>query len=219
MRYVSAQRWLSTAAPISFFSVDNARVSAWRPDCNPVHRQCAHSDLNAFDVARGDLNTFCEAKIVSDSFMKSQIVRMGFVVFLAGASLLSIQPTLSAKDPVYARAMLLSMDSQSCGTTENGSKTVAGEILGTGSEKKSTLQVLCQDYVLQSDRIVYHIRPKDAKHPVLLPVGDAVQFRIEKNSLFLRDAENTKKEYEYVVISMEQRPDVKDVRDTAQQGQ
>ena len=73
--------------------------------------------------------------------------------------------------------------------------------------------------MLQSDRIVYHIRPKDMKHPVLLPVGDAVQFRIEKNSLFLRDAENNQKEHEYVVVSMEQRADVKDTRDTAQQGQ
>jgi hypothetical protein len=183
------------------------------------HRQCAVSGLKAFDVPSGDLNTFCEAKIVSDSTVKSQIARVGIAVVLAGASLLSIAPAISAKDPVYARATLLSMDSQSCGTTENGAKTVAGAILGTGSEKKSTLDVLCQDYVLQSDRIVYHIRPKDMKHPVLLPVGDAVQFRIEKNSLFLRDAENNQKEHEYVVVSMEQRADVKDTRDTAQQGQ
>jgi hypothetical protein len=79
--------------------------------------------------------------------------------------------------------------------------------------------VLCQEYVLQSDRIVYHIRPKDAKHPVLLPVGEAVQFRIEKSSLFLRDAENNQKEHEYLVISMEPRSDAKDARDTAEQGQ
>ena len=156
---------------------------------------------------------------MSHSFVKSPIVRMGFLAVIAAASLLSTEPTLPAKDPVYARATLLSMDSQSCGTAENGSKTVAGEILGTGQEKKSTLQVLCQEYVLQSDRIVYHIRPKDAKHPVLLPVGEAVQFRIEKSSLFLRDAENNQKEHEYLVISMEPRSDVKDARDTAEQGQ
>jgi hypothetical protein len=156
---------------------------------------------------------------VSDTFVKSPAVRIGLVAVLAAVSVLSIEPTLSAKDPVYARATLLSMDSQSCGTTENGSKTVAGEILGTGSEKKSTLQVLCQEYVLQSDRIVYHIRPKDAKHPELLPVGETVQYRIEKSSLFLRDAENNQKEHEYVVISMEQRSDVKAANDTAEQGQ
>jgi hypothetical protein len=66
--------------------------------------------------------------------------------------------------------------------------------------------------VLQSDRLIYHIRVKDAKHPVLLPVGNAVEFRIEKSSLFLRDPENGKQEHEYVVISMQPRTDVSTAR-------
>jgi hypothetical protein len=149
-----------------------------------------------------------------DSLEKSQTACVGLVVIMAFALMFSIAPPLFAKDPVYDRGMLLSMDTQSCGTTENGGKSVAGEILGTDSDKKTTQQVLCQDYVLQSDRIIYHIRPKDMKHPMLLPVGNSVEFRIAKTSLFLRDPESSDKEREYVVTSMQPRSDVKDARNT-----
>jgi hypothetical protein len=144
---------------------------------------------------------------------KLQIARAGCIAILAGASLLTIGPSLLAHDPpAYDRGILLSMNSQSCGTTEDGGKSVAGEILGTDNEKKTTQQVLCQDYALQSDKIVYHIRPKNTKHPLLLPVGDSVEFRIQKSSLYLRDPETNQKETEYTVISMEPRSDVKDAR-------
>jgi len=43
---------------------------------------------------------------------------------------------------------LLSMDSSSCGMAEKGSKTVAGELLGTDGEHKQTEEVLCQEYLL-----------------------------------------------------------------------
>jgi hypothetical protein len=164
------------------------------------------------DVAWGDLNTYCEAKIVNDSSLKSHVASVVLVVAVAGASLFLAAPSLRAKEPVYERATLLSMDSQTCGSTESGGKTVAGEIMGTDAGHHTTQEVLCQDYVLQSDRLIYHIRVKDAKHPVLLPVGNAVEFRIEKSSLFLRDPENGKQEHEYVVISMQPRTDVSTAR-------
>jgi hypothetical protein len=123
---------------------------------------------------------------------------------------LVITPATLAKDPPsYDKAVLLSMDSTTCGTAEKGSKSVAGEILGTDSSHKQTEQVLCQEYVLQSDRIVYHIRPADQKHPELLPVGESVEFRVNKDKLYLRDPEGDKKERAYVVVSMQPRRDVK----------
>ena len=133
---------------------------------------------------------------------------------LAGLILL-VTPTVFAKDvPTYDKGMLLSMDSSSCGTAEKGSKTVAGEILGTDGEHKNTQQVLCQEYVLQGDRIVYHIRPVDTKHPQLLPVGDSVQYRLHKDKMYVRDREGDTKEREYSVISMKVREDVKDARNS-----
>ena len=45
----------------------------------------------------------------------------------------------------YQKGVLLSMDSAACGMQEKGSKTVAGEILGTDGEHKKTQEVLCQN--------------------------------------------------------------------------
>jgi hypothetical protein len=78
------------------------------------------------------------------------------------------------------------------------------------SSHKQVQEMLCQEYVLQGARIVYRIRPTDQKHPVLLPVGESVEFRIHKDKLYLRDPEGDKKEREYVVLSMQPRPDAKD---------
>jgi len=121
-------------------------------------------------------------------------------------------PILFAKDaPSYDKAALVSMESSTCGMAEKAGKTVTGEILGTDSSRKQTQEVLCQEYVLQSDRIVYRIRPNDQKHPVLLPVGESVEFRIHKDKLYLRDPEGDKKEREYVVVSMQPRAESKSV--------
>jgi hypothetical protein len=121
-------------------------------------------------------------------------------------------PGLAKDPPSYDKGTLLSMDSSSCGTAEKGSKTVAGELLGTDGEHKQTEQVLCQEYVLQGERIVYHIRPTDMKHPILLPVGDTVQYRIRKDKMYVLDREGDSKEREYSVISMQVRPEPKDVK-------
>jgi hypothetical protein len=67
--------------------------------------------------------------------------------------------------------------------------------------------MLCQEYVLQTDRVIYRIRPKDDKHPVLLPIGETAQFRIHKDKLILKVAEADDKEREYIVVSMTPRQD------------
>jgi len=37
------------------------------------------------------------------------------------------------------------------------------------SQNKKTKELLCQEYILQAEHVVYRIRPTDEKHPVLLP--------------------------------------------------
>jgi len=108
----------------------------------------------------------------------------------------------SAKEHDYQKGTLLRMDSSSCGSQEKGSKTMAGEILGTDGQHKKTQELLCQEYILQSDHVIYRIRPKDDKHPELLPIGEIAQFRINKDKLILRVPELNDKEREYIVVSM-----------------
>lgn len=116
----------------------------------------------------------------------------------------------AAKEHDYQKGTLLRMDSSSCGMQEKDGKTVAGELLGTDSQNRKTKEVLCQEYVLQADHVVYRIRPTDDKHPVLLPIGEVAQFRIHKDKLVLRVPELSDKEREYTVVSMTPRQD-KDV--------
>src|SRR5215470_3393555 len=118
------------------------------------------------------------------------------LVFVASVSV------ASAKEHDYQKGVLLRMDSSACGSQEKGSKTVTGEIFGTDGQHKKTEELLCQEYILQSDRVVYRIRPKDDKHPVLLPIGETAQFRISKDKLILRVPELNDREREYIVVSM-----------------
>src|SRR5690242_21874049 len=124
-------------------------------------------------------------------------------------AVLLVAANVHAKDkPAYERGTLLQMESTSCGYAEKGSKTLAGEILGTDAQHKKTQELLCQEYTLQTDRITYRIRPKDDKHPALLPIGETAEFRIHKDKLILRVIEFDEKEQEYIVVSMTPRTDV-----------
>ena len=113
-----------------------------------------------------------------------------------------------AKEPKpYQTGKLLQMDSVQCGMAEMEGKSFAGEMLGTDSGSKKTHELLCQEYILQSDKTIYRIRPRDEKHPVLLPVGDQAQFRLEKDKMLLRVEDLDNKEREYIVVSMTPRSD------------
>ncbi len=108
-----------------------------------------------------------------------------------------------AKEPKpFQSGTLLQMDSVSCGVDENSGKSLAGELIGTDGAHKKTHEVLCQEYLLQTDRVIYRIRPKDEKHPALLPVGERAQFRMEKDKMVLRVEDLDSKDREYLVVSM-----------------
>ena len=100
---------------------------------------------------------------------------------------------------------LLSMQSVQCGTDQKSGKSLAGEVLGTDAAHEKTHVLLCQEYVLQTDRIVYHIRPKDEKHPVLLPVGEKAEFYLHKDMMKLRVEDLDNNERDYFVVSMTKR--------------
>ena len=121
-----------------------------------------------------------------------------------------------AKEPkVHESGTLLQMDSAECGVDENSGKSVMGELVGTDSAHKKTHALLCQEYLLQSNTVVYRIRPRDEKHPILLPVGQKAQFRIQKDKMLLQVEDGDSKEREYSVISMTPRQSVKSADNSA----
>ena len=57
-------------------------------------------------------------------------------------------------------------------------------------------------YTLKSEKVTYRIRPREEKHPALLPVGETAQFRIKKDTMLLRLPEMDSKEHSYIVVGM-----------------
>jgi len=94
----------------------------------------------------------------------------------------------------YHSGQLLQMESLQCTVFENMTRS---------SDAPDT--TLCQEYVLRGDNVLFHLRAKDTKHPVLLPVGKDVGYRIEEDRFYLHVAAGDKKEHEYLVVSMEPR--------------
>lgn len=108
-----------------------------------------------------------------------------------------------AKDPhFYQKGRLVSMEAVACGSTEKSGNSIMGQIVGTDGAHKNTKEMLCQEYMLRSDRVQYRIRPRDEKHPVLLPIGEDAEFRIQKDKLYLKVTELDGKERDYNVVSM-----------------
>ena len=131
------------------------------------------------------------------------MMRSGFVM-----SVVLLASVANAKEPKpHQGGKLLQMESVACGVDENSGKSLAGEIIGTDGAHKKTHELLCQEYILQSDKVIYRIRPRDEKHPVLLPVGEQAQFRMEKDKMVLRVEDLDNKDHEYVVVSMTPRED------------
>ena len=130
--------------------------------------------------------------------MKSRII-LGVVLVASVAYAKDVKPRQSGK--------LLQMESVACGVDENSGKSFAGELIGTDSAHRKTHELLCQEYVLQTERVIYRIRPRDEKHPVLLPVGEQAQFRMQKDKMILRVEDLDDKDREYTVVSMTPRED------------
>jgi hypothetical protein len=102
----------------------------------------------------------------------------------------------------YQSGKLMKMESGKCGMDEKNGKSIAGEMLGTDSAHMKTKELLCQQYTLETETLDYTIRPKDEKHPALLPVGEKAQFRLDNDKMKLRVEDMDDKEREYIVVSM-----------------
>ena len=114
-----------------------------------------------------------------------------------------IAAAAQAKEPRhYQSGKLLRMESVKCGTDAKDAKSLAGEMIGTDSTHMKTKELLCQQYVLETDTVIYTIQPKDDKHPALLPIGEKAQFRLDKDKILLRVEDLDDKEREYFVVSM-----------------
>lgn len=115
---------------------------------------------------------------------------------LALCVILGMTSAALAKEPkAYQAGKLVQMDSVQCGVDERD------------SGHKNAHEILCQEYVVQTERVTYRIRPRDEKHTVLLPVSERAQFRMEKDRMILRVEDFDNKDREYAIVSIAPRSD------------
>ena len=107
-----------------------------------------------------------------------------------------------AKDvKIYRTGKLLQIDSVQCSVEQKHANSVPGDMSGAHSAHRKAHELHCQEYVLQTDGVIYRIRAKDEKHQVLLPVGQSAKFRLVGDDMLLRPEGLRAKEREYVVVS------------------
>ncbi len=111
---------------------------------------------------------------------------------LALAALLVAALAQAQEPKKYQTGHLLQMESLQCTVFENPKP---GD--------KDPDSALCQEYVLQGDEVLFHLRAKDTKHPLLLPVGKDLEYRVEEDRFFLRLEAGDKRDHEYAVVSTE----------------
>ena len=102
------------------------------------------------------------------------------------------------------RAMVERMEAVPCGAKERGLTGLGSIFASAGIQAVNSEEKLCPQYLLRTDDMEYHIRPKDTKHEVLLPVGKEGEFKIKKNLMFLKVVEGDKKMRPYKVVAINQ---------------
>ncbi|MGA6983795.1 MAG: hypothetical protein WCC95_02730 [Candidatus Sulfotelmatobacter sp.] len=108
-----------------------------------------------------------------------------------GLLFLSLSIVAVAQEPrAYQEARLLQMESVDCGKPRAGANDGAGRL------------PLCQEYTLQADRVIYRVRSKSSKHAVLLPVGERVRFRMEKNKFLIRAEADNSSEHAFTLMTV-----------------
>ena len=126
---------------------------------------------------------------------------------LALCAALALATAAWAKDPTpYQTGKLVEMNSVPCGT-EKHAPSLVGQTPGTDSASNQTRQDLCPEYVLETEHVIYRIRPRNEKHPLPLPVGEQAQFRLRNDKMLLGVGDLQGKQREYMVRSMTPRSD------------
>jgi hypothetical protein len=100
------------------------------------------------------------------------------------------------------RAMLEKMEAVPCGAKEKGVTGLGTIWASAGITHVNSDEKLCPQYLVRSDEMEYHIRPTDLKHPVVLPVGHEIVFKIKKDHMFLKVPDGDQKTRTYQVVAM-----------------
>jgi hypothetical protein len=103
------------------------------------------------------------------------------------AAVLLFEPTLvlAGKPQI---GTIISENSVACGSTvEKGKRN-----------KQTTVEVLCQEYVVRTIDTDYHIRQVKPSDKALIPVNTSIEFNLDKDKMKFKA---NGKSYEYLIVS------------------
>lgn len=126
------------------------------------------------------------------------------VMVLAATMVAVVIPASAAKKKHQDRGMLEKMEAVPCGAKERGLTGLGSIFASAGIQAVNSEEKLCPQYLLRTDDMEYHIRPKDKKHEVLLPIGKESEFKIKKNLMYLKVVDGDKKMRPYQVVAINQ---------------
>jgi hypothetical protein len=95
---------------------------------------------------------------------------------------------------------LVQMQSVHCGADDGGG--VAKALFGAPMPVPGQEEKVCPEYILQSEGLYYRIRPREHKHPPLLPIGEQAQFQFQKDRLLLQVEDFDDETYEFSVLAI-----------------
>ena len=105
-------------------------------------------------------------------------------LLLAAVVLVGPTVVLAGKPKV---GTVISENSVACGSTVKGKKN-----------KQTTVEVLCQEYVVRTADTDYHIRQVKPTDKALIPVNTPIEFTLDKDKMKFKA---NGKSYEYLIVS------------------
>jgi hypothetical protein len=100
------------------------------------------------------------------------------------------------------RAMIEKMEAVPCGAKERGLAGLGALWGSIGVTSVNSDERLCPQYLLRTDDTEYQIRPRDHKHPRILPIGQEGEFKIKKDRMEMSVPEGDQKTRSYQVVAM-----------------
>jgi hypothetical protein len=115
------------------------------------------------------------------------------------------KPFLLAAVVIFGVILVQAGNKPQMGTIISENSVACGSTVEKGKKNKQTsIEVLCQEYVVRTLSTDYHIRQLKPSDKALIPINTPVEFTIDKDKIKFRA---NGKSYEYQVVSEAAAPD------------
>ena len=109
------------------------------------------------------------------------------------------QPFLLAAVLLFGATLVHAGNKPQTGTIISEKSVACGSTLEKGKKsKQTTVEVLCQEYVVRTVGTDYHIRQLKPADKALIPVNTPVEFTLDKDKMKFKA---NGKSYEYLIVS------------------